>query len=217
MARSSLEKRSQPSAQHTTCHTRDRTSSPKYPQSNGEAERAVRTAKNLLRKSDNLHDALLAYCSTPLANGYSPCQLLYGRQLRTGLPSTTDQLQPQWPDLTTVCDTESHAQEQQKQHFDKRHAAKPLPQLIPHDRVWITDLEREGIVLEQVSNRSYSVKAGPSTLRRNRRHLVCLPRLETDGAVDVAYGTAQPTAPLSPVPSRSARETRLPDRLIESC
>ena len=51
------------------------------PPSNGEAERAVATIKNLLKKEGEPYLACLAYQSTPLAIGFSPSQLLMGRTL----------------------------------------------------------------------------------------------------------------------------------------
>ena len=74
------------------------TSSPRYPQSNGEAERAVRTIKALLKKADDPLLALLAYRSTPLKNGYSPAELLMCRRLRSTVPVVPEQLQPKMPD-----------------------------------------------------------------------------------------------------------------------
>nr|XP_037273152.1 uncharacterized protein K02A2.6-like [Rhipicephalus microplus] len=57
------------------------TSSPHYAQSNVEAERMVRTIKELFRKAIDPHLALLSYRDTPGVDGFSPAQLLMGRQL----------------------------------------------------------------------------------------------------------------------------------------
>ena len=194
-----------------------RTSSPQYPQSNGEAERAVRTAKGLLEKNTSLADALLAYRATPLANGFAPAQLLFGRRLRTTLPVTAEQLKPEWPDLTAVAEKEATQQDRQKADFDRRHATLPLPVLQPGDKVWLADTGAEGTVLEQLSDRSYRVRIGSSgaTLRRNRHHLIqqpSAPPVDTDGPVCNAQpNAAEPDRPIRHNRGQPAR------RLIEEC
>ena len=73
-----------------------RTSSPIYPQSNGVSERAVKTIKGLLKKSEDQCETLLAYSATPLSNGYSTAEILMGRKLRTTVPVVPSSLGPQW-------------------------------------------------------------------------------------------------------------------------
>ena len=77
----------------------DSTSSPKFPRSNGEAERENQTAKSILNKEKNQAKALLAYRSTPLACGFSPAQLLMGREIRSTVPTFPAHLKPQHPNV----------------------------------------------------------------------------------------------------------------------
>ena len=82
-------------------------SSPYYPQSKGEAERSVQIIKNILKKEKEKYQALLAYRSTPLQNGFSHAELLMRRKLRTTIPVFHTQLEPKWPDLRQLNNKET--------------------------------------------------------------------------------------------------------------
>uniref|UniRef100_A0A8C2KPA7 Integrase catalytic domain-containing protein n=1 Tax=Cyprinus carpio TaxID=7962 RepID=A0A8C2KPA7_CYPCA len=73
-------------------------SSPHYPQSNGLAERVVRSAKHLLEKGHREHSdiqaALLHLHNIPHAGLPSPAQLLLSRNTRTFLPELKDRMTP---------------------------------------------------------------------------------------------------------------------------
>ena len=56
-------------------------SSPKFPQINGETERAAQTVKMLMEKIVHPHSALCAYRDSPLANKCSPSQLLFNKPM----------------------------------------------------------------------------------------------------------------------------------------
>ena len=103
------------------------TSSPHYPQSNGEAERAVQTAKDLITKSEDPYLALLSYRSTPLHNGYTPAQLLMGRKLRSTLPLAPEKLIPKWPETEQLRKTELEYKHKQAEKYNRRRRASVLP------------------------------------------------------------------------------------------
>jgi transposase InsO family protein len=66
------------------------TSSPRYPQSNGRAENAVKLAKTIMTKAvESGKDpflALLEWRNTPTEKGRSPAEIIFGRHTRTRLP-----------------------------------------------------------------------------------------------------------------------------------
>ena len=76
-----------------------RTISPGNSKANGKVEASVKTAKQLLRKSDDIHLALLDHRNT-ITQGMttSPAQRLMNRRTKTLLPVTENLLQPQVPD-----------------------------------------------------------------------------------------------------------------------
>lgn len=157
------------------------TSSPRFPQSNGEAERAVRTVKNLLKKESDPYLAFLAYRATPLANGHSPAELLMGRRLRTTVPILPSCLNPGWTDITTLRARERREKDKQWKWFNNRHRARDLSGLHPGDQVWITDMKENGTVSARAdAPRSYLVQTPRGLLRRNRSHLVTLSGTKTE-------------------------------------
>ena len=98
------------------------TSSPRYPQSNGQSERFVQTVKNYLKKTHSegkdVYTALLEYRATPIAGiSASPVQLLMSRRLKTKLPTTSNLLKP-----AVVEDARNRLvsrQQRQKQFYDR--------------------------------------------------------------------------------------------------
>ena len=140
------------------------TSSPRYPRANGEAERAVRTVKELWRKSNDPELSLLTYRATPLENGYTSSELLMGRLIRSTLPSTLDSLHPINTTRKEIEKQEMHQRLRSKNHHDKRPLIQDLPELAPQEPVHVRDLNREGAIVKQVAPRSYSVRTEKGTV-----------------------------------------------------
>ena len=193
------------------------TSSPLYPQSNGEAERAVRTVKNILKKNSDPYLGLMAYRATPLQNGASPCQLLMGREIRTTLPRISAGSVP-----ANIREREERYRRQQAVTFNRRHRATELPTLNEGETVLIRDQNRRGQVIEQsTSPKSYVVQTDQgSTIRRNRGSLIALPSPQpTQPETQTERETVTPELCQTPVKSpaapvrRSSRLAKKPVRL----
>lgn len=148
------------------------TSSPYYPQSNGMAERAVQTAKQLLRKSSNIHEALLAYRATPSVEGFSPGELLMGRRLNTTVPTTSKLLAPKWDDSEFRQNNEAY-RARAKRSYDTRHKVRSRERLPPGTAVRIlAGAASHGVVTQPTSEpRSYVVQTDRGQARRTARHL----------------------------------------------
>ena len=150
------------------------TSSPTFAQANGEAERAVQTAKNMIRKCDDLDLALLCYRTTPIHNGLCPSELLMGRMLRSNLPVAPSRLRPLWLNEKTfesLENKEERYKDKMKTNFDNHHGVRQLPSLEKGQKVYIPDAQVEGTVSKAVATRSYVLETPKGDLRRNRRDL----------------------------------------------
>ena len=183
------------------------TSSPRYPQANGEAERAVQTLKNLLRKSTGPYVALFLYRATPLENGFAPSELLMGRKLKTKLPSLK-KTKTSNSHLPLLFQKEQRYRDNQCDNFNRRHAVLQAPELRPGDSVYIKDLNRSGSIISRHPNpRSYIVDTEQGTIRRSRAHLVATPSSPVQSAPVTNVLETPPAAPRSALPAESETNT----------
>lgn len=124
---------------------RHTTTSHRYPQANGEADSAVKTAKKILQQ-DDIFIALMAYWSPPIsATEVTAAELIMRRRMRTIVPAISSTFEPKWPDLDQVRRRDKHGKEYAKQYYDIKFAARKLHPLIPGDHVRIiTDKKKLG-------------------------------------------------------------------------
>ncbi|XP_049520982.1 uncharacterized protein LOC125944529 [Dermacentor silvarum] len=137
-------------------------SSPRFPRSNGLAEKGVQVVKRLLGKTETKKEdfylGLLNYRVCPLEDGRSPSELLMGRSLRTLLPNFS-----------------ASSSGLVQKHVQARTSGRPLPPLQKGDVVRILRNGRWDIkaqVQDLVAPRSYTVLTEDGRIfRRNRQHL----------------------------------------------
>ena len=197
------------------------TSSPTHPSSNGAAERAVKTVKDLLKSSTDPYAALLAYRNTPLENGYSPAELSMFRSLRTKVPVIPSELAVKIPSKDKINMKEENSRIKQTLVFNSRRAARPLPELKQGEEVWISNRQETGIVENQVNPRSYVIATPSGTVRRNRVHLNKLPsspevKPEQPQPVTVCAQGPSVSGSQAQATTRSGRVVKAPERLVES-
>jgi len=187
------------------------TSSPYLPNANGEAERAVQTAKRILSQRDHWL-GLMIYRDTPIAaTGHSPSQLKLGRHIRTTMPVLPSTLEPSWPDRESVLLRDQATKESYAEHYNHRHGVRPLQPLQPGERVVMKNDNQKGWKQSGVISgaadtpRSYVVQTETRTTRRNRRHLQ--PAVPTTG-----------TTPKKPVRDpQTYHASLLPDTVETPC
>ena len=85
--------------------------------------------KTCCRKAEDPYLALLAYCSTPLQNRYSPLELLMNIKLRGTVPITRHSRKPTIPDHQHLKEVEQSLKQAQKRSFDQQHKVRELPTL----------------------------------------------------------------------------------------
>ena len=155
------------------------TSSPHYPQSNGEVERMVQTIKGMLKKPGDPHLAVLAYRATPLPwCGLSPSELCMGRRLRTTVPQTSQQLTPTWTYLPQFKKANAKQKNKQKANYDRRHRVTEDTDIQDDTEVVVRTGGQtvEGrIVGPAETPRSYIVETPTGEIRRNRSQLTVVP------------------------------------------
>ena len=180
------------------------TSSPVFPQANGQAEKAVDIAKRLIEKAADAGVdpflALLEYRNTPVGGFKSPAQLLYSRNLRSVAPCLQQHLLPKVVDPAEARRVRLASQARQQQYFN-RGAAK-LSDLNTNQVVWVqldgsSRRWTQAKVTTKVGDRSYWVETSDGgRYRRNRIHLK--PRVPAP-----VLSVPAPTVPDPPVPAPS--------------
>ncbi|CAC5380906.1 unnamed protein product [Mytilus coruscus] len=138
------------------------TTSPHYPQANGQAERFVQTVKNLIKKSKDPYKAMLDYRNTPLDEiELSPALLHIGRHLKSSLPTSAPLLKPTFVNEQKVKKKLYNKRQQTQGYYFNKRSGKPLRELTDKETVMIqhnNQLTPGKVVRKHETPRSYIVE-----------------------------------------------------------
>ena len=203
-------------------------SSPYFHQANGLVERAVQSAKKIMGLEDPAQ-GMLDYRSTPCTvTGFSPAQLLMGRQIRSRVPCLARELRPKQVAPETVQARDRLAKQRDKKYYDRRHGARELPKLAPGQPVLVrVDEQRRpwkkaATVLRDDGNRGYLIQGRDGGLyRRNRKHLLAVPRfpeapLQLPDLPPVTRQAQQGAEGALPAPMPDPLEAAVPRGVVEA-
>ena len=192
----------------------DRRSSAYYPQSNGRAEVAVKTAKRLLMgnlnpvtgelDTEQATRALMTHRNTPgRETNLSPAEILYGHKLRDHLPNKNRKLRQTWRSIRKAKELKHH-------HLPKARKKRTLEPLKLGQAVSVQNQKgnkpkkwhNTGKVVEVLPYRKYRVLLDGSrnVTERNRKFLRAIPEQARHGS--------DPGPPLPPGPPPSSGSTQ---------
>ena len=192
-----------------------RLSSAYYPQSNGRAEAAVKSAKRILLgnidpatgalDTDNAARAILAHRNTPTQDtGIPPSVMLFGRPLRDHLPRLNMKLRPEWEAIAGARET-ALAKRALKPVIQEKRELEPLQvgdnvqlqnQGGNHPNKWFST----GVVSEVMPHRQYHVVVDGSrriTLR-NRRFLKKISPVSRKFDPELNFDNVTPSSNIQP-------------------